>query len=605
MLPAIRQLCYYVAMIYKEENTGYILADSERDPLEKADRTITEEALSSYILSASGWRHVFAESGDEEDATERISSADAAITAVIAKAYYTYLRKKGARILLATDARPTGRVLADITLRILVSEGASVSYISMASAPEAMAYSNDGFDSFCYISASHNPIGHNGFKFGRSGGVFSKEEAEELKGLLFSLIPKAGEVIAEAERKFSMAEYTHVLDSLKSEKEKALSYYRAFVLRTAGKDEHFHAECGIAADINGSARALSIDREFLTSIGCEYRAINDQAGRVAHAIVPEGENLIPCRDFLEKCYSEDKHFIIGYTPDNDGDRGNFTYIDRSGKGEILQAQEVFALIVAIELADLSKKGVGNLAVAVNGPTSERIDAIAACFGAKVFRAEVGEANVVNLAAALREQGYTVHVLGEGSNGGNITEPAKVRDPLNSIMTILKLFSDKELYSYLITALGHKAEGEVSIQGVIDALPVYTTTGAFSSQAKLKVRHTDYRAMKKEYENLFTAEFKSKDLGRYGITCYEIHQTEGTSEKIGIGEEYRSGECKGGLKAVFTDKDGGHLAYIWMRPSGTEPVLRLLADVRGDEKALHDELLTWQRSLIERADASLD
>lgn len=591
-------------MIYKEENTGYILADSERDPLASASRTITDNDIASYILSASGWRHVFAKSGDEEDATEEISNADAAITAVIAKAYFTYLSKQGARILLATDARPTGRILADITLRMLLSEGAQVSYISMASAPEAMAYSNDGFDSFCYISASHNPIGHNGFKFGRDGGVFSKEEAEELKKIFFSLLPKAGEVIAKAEKDFDKKAYLKVLEAIKGEKQKALAYYKEFVLRTAGKDAGFRADCGIVADINGSARALSIDSSFLTSIGCEYKAINNKAGQVAHAIVPEGENLIPCRDFLEKCYSEDKRFIIGYTPDNDGDRGNFTYIDRNGKGEILQAQEVFALIVSIELADLSKKGARNLAVAVNGPTSERIDAIAAAFGAKVFRAEVGEANVVNLAAKLREEGYTVHVLGEGSNGGNITEPAKVRDPLNSIMTILKLFSDRELYSYLCSRLGHEA-GEVSIQGVIDALPVYTTTGAFSTQAKLKVRHTDYRAMKKAYEALFTAEFSSRDLGRYGITGYEIHQTEGTVERIGIGEEFRSGECKGGLKAVFTDGNGEHVAYIWMRPSGTEPVLRLLCDVKGENKALHDELLTWQRSLIERADSSLD
>ena len=56
---------------------------------------------------------------------------------------------------------------------------------------------------------------------------------------------------------------------------------------------------------------------------------------------------------------------------------------------------------------------------------------------------MGEANVVNLARNLREQGYQVRILGEGSNGGTITNPAAVRDPLNTIFALLKLLSIKD------------------------------------------------------------------------------------------------------------------------------------------------------------------
>ena len=58
----------------------------------------------------------------------------------------------------------------------------------------------------------------------------------------------------------------------------------------------------------------------------------------------------------------------------------------------------------------------------------RIEEIAEAFYASVYRAEVGEANVVNLARSLRDKGFTVPILGEGSNGGNITHPAAVRIP---------------------------------------------------------------------------------------------------------------------------------------------------------------------------------
>ena len=86
---------------------------------------------------------------------------------------------------------------------------------------------------------------------------------------------------------------------------------------------------------------------------------------------------------------------------------------------------------------------------------------------------------------------------------------------------------------------------------------------------------------------------------------KLHQTEGVNEVIGIGEKFRSPAAKGGLKMVLLDKYGNHAAYMWLRPSGTESVLRVLVDVKGKKEALHDRLLSWQRSLIDEADKALD
>ena len=598
-------------MKYIDKKTGYFICDTSADPLRGINITAEEtgSALSSYILSASGWRNVFAASKDEEDAGETINDADMIICAAVAKVFYGNLKKENAKILLASDARPTGRILSYITMRILSSLGAHVSYLFISAAPETMAYSHAGFDAFCYISASHNPIGHNGFKFGFDGGVYERSISDRLASDLKECIARSN--VVEEMKEISSRADEKVLDEIMSryeeEKVRALACYRDFVLRTAGVDESFRADCGIVGELNGSARSLSIDEEFLSSVGCRTHYVNNKAGAVVHAIVPEGENLIPCRDLLKKCHDEDPSFILGYCPDNDGDRGNFVYIREStGESLILEAQEVFALVVAIELADLSYKNTPNLAVAVNCPTSERIDRIAECFGAKVFRAEVGEANVVNLAAKLRDEGYTVHILGEGSNGGNITDPAKVRDPLNSIMSVLKLFADEDLYRYAVRKLaGKETEGKPSIEGLISALPVYTTTGAFSKLAKMYVRHTAWAELKKEYEKLFVVQWQNMNFEEEGIESYEVHQTEGVNEVIGIGEKFRSASAKGGLKIVFLDKDGNHEAYMWLRPSGTESVLRVLVDVKGKKEALHDRLLSWQRSLIDEADKALD
>ncbi len=596
-------------MKYYDENSHLLIDDTDVDVLGNlsTDDNLVQNALSSYILSASGWRNVFAASKDEEDSREEITDEDKVIAVTIARAVYAYLGKPNAKILLGLDARPTGYTLGRLSAQALTSLGAEVTYIYIASAPEVMAYSNAGFDAFYYISASHNPIGHNGFKFGVNGGVFPREKCDVLTDLFKELVNGPG-VVEEAVRiihSLDKAKYAKVLEKVGENKKAALAYYKDFVLTTAGKDATFRSEVGFAVDFNGSARTLSIDESFLTSLGCPFISINNKPREVKHAIVPEGENLFFCRDELEKAYKADKRFILGYTPDNDGDRGNFVYInEESGKADILQAQEVFALVVTIELADQKRMGKKNLAIAVNGPTSERIEAIAAYFDAKVFRAEVGEANAVNLGQKLREDGYTVHVLGEGSNGGNITEPAKVRDPLNSAMTFLKFLSDKELYEYIMTTLGGKAE-KPSILALLNTLPEYTTTPVFSALAKMHVKHKDYSRMKTEYEKLLREEYPLQNLEAEGITGYEIHQTEGIVERIGEGSAFRSGECKGGLKVVFLNSEKEHLGFMWLRPSGTEPLLRVEVDLKGKKEALHDKLLSWQRSLIEKADNALN
>ncbi len=598
-------------MRYIDERTGLEVCDSALDPLcgIRCDSPSVARALDSYILSASGWRNIFVSSKDEEDPSCTVGDEDMVITAHIAKVLYDSLGMKTPSILLAVDARPTGRILAYITMRVLCALGAKVSYLFISAAPETMAYSHCGFDAFCYISASHNPIGHNGFKFGSEGGVYERSISDAMATRLRESVGR--DDVVDVARSLSAVACIDDIDAVMAQypgqKAMALEHYRRFVLDTAGVDESFHACCGIVGELNGSARSLSIDKDFLKSIGCRTHFVNDTPGRVVHAIVPEGENLIPCRDELARCHAQDPSFILGYCPDNDGDRGNFVYVRQSdGQCEILQAQEVFALVVAIELADLSRRGVSDLAVAVNCPTSERIDAIASVFGAKVFRAEVGEANVVNLASQLRESGHVVHVLGEGSNGGNITAPAKVRDPLNSIMSVLKLFADPGLFSYAVEKLtGRRPDAEPSIEGLIDAMPHYTTTGAFSTLAKMHVKHTCWARLKNEYETLLVRQWPGMHLEDEGIVSYEVHQTEGTKEVVGLGEAFRSPAAKGGLKVVFLQNDGTHAGYMWLRPSGTESVLRVLVDLKGDRQALHDRLLSWQRSLIEEADSALD
>ncbi len=87
---------------------------------------------------------------------------------------------------------------------------------------------------------------------------------------------------------------------------------------------------------------------------------------------------------------------------------------------------------------------------------------------------------------------------------------------------------------------------------------------------------------------------------YGIRSYKTILTNGTNERyVSPDESWNNGN--GGLKIMFYNERNRPYGYIWMRPSGTEPVFRILCDIRGDEFAAERSMLRWETSMIKKAD----
>jgi len=646
------------------------------------------EALSHIILSASGWRGLFAENGDEESAAPGISETHRIIAAIAAKVFSDYLaalpaQEKKRAVIVGRDTRPTGEAIADAVIRSLLAEGREVHYTGITAAPEIMAYarSNDpdsdaSAAGFIYISASHNPIGHNGLKFGLTdGGVLQADENALLVSAFRSFIaspgyPEREKALLEETGSLSAEKLSGVYAAADNRKKAALAAYRDFTgevisgFRDSAKREEFFAvvrrgiekrPLGIAADFNGSARTLSIDREFFSSLGMGFYGFNEKPGEIVHRIVPEGESLEPCRAFLEELHRKDPSVILGYVPDCDGDRGNLVIaaMGNSSEGDnrarILEAQEVFALACVAELSFLvwtgelrydsegkstfpgnaafprkaltRAAGAAKAAIAVNDPTSLRIERIAQAFDVSVFRSEVGEANVVGLARKLREQGYLVRILGEGSAGGTIIHPSAVRDPLETLGAILKLLSIREKghtgmgVFEIWCSLSDQTESyreDFSLADIIASLPAFATTGAYTKDALIKVETADHRALKERYQKIFLREWEDKKESlkkQYGISGWEAIAYNGMEERRGISRFGDAG--RGGLKIEFfglSSQRESKIACIWMRGSGTESVFRVMADAAnsgpaGSDRLLEQILIEWQRQMVLEADAA--
>ena len=589
------------------------------------------------ILSASGWRKVFAVSGEETDTTTEIGIENTCISVLSALVFSDYVKKRTGKrtptIVLGIDTRPTGPEIANVMIRLLLKEKVVVRYVGVTAAPEIMAYSKL-FDGFIYISASHNPIGHNGIKFGlNDGGVLNGKEnallVEEFKAKCSDefALQNVSRLISVR----SQSDLEWVYSESISTKKEALEIYKTFsknvissLTNVSLQDKFFDNlkaqikanPIGIVCDFNGSARTMSIDKEIFAENNLNFYPFNDIPGKIVHEIIPEPENLVYCAKKMEELQKAGtKDAILGYMPDCDGDRGNIVYWDsKTDSAQILKAQEVFSLSVLAELAFsywLNKNNSSyKPAVAVNCPTSMRIDEIAKAFNAKVFRGEVGEANVVNTARLARKEGYTVRILGEGSNGGTITFPSSVRDPINTIFAFIKLLTIKDtpegkgLFHIWCQLSGQedKYKNDFTLSDVLETLPVYTTTGVSESRAILKISTMDHAKLKGNFQKVFENSFKNGADGllkKYGISSYKCILTNATTEKVDAKDFSESG--KGGLKIQLFENSDKPSAFIWMRGSGTEPVFRIMCDVKGNNPDKEKDLLAWETKMLLEAD----
>lgn len=575
--------------------------------------------LDKMILSASGWRKVFGE--HEESHNTYIKPEDKLIVAGVALVFYNYLAKKNnvptkvaPLICTACDSRPTGNDISEAIIKTLISLGCQVRHLGICAAPEIMSYVKMRAEvaGFIYISASHNPIGYNGIKFGVSdgavlGGEGSTEMIKEFKTLMSD--SKTTEKLTKLIETASLQTFAQVIEEKEKWKKESFKTYLDFNLSICGYKSNTSInsdsfEIGIVEDFNGSARCTSIDKEFFKTLGLKTTFLNTTAGEIPSPILPEGENLSHCRKALENAYEKDSAFILGLMPDCDGDRGNLVFINsNTKKAEILKAQQVFALTCLAELSYITETNMANgkkIAIAVNGPTSLVIDKIANSFNATVFRAEVGEANIVNLSKKLSEDGWFVRYLGEGSNGGNITLPATVRDPLNTVGAVVR---------YLKNSLAkEKNLSPVEIfNKMIKTIPPFTTTETEDSLAKMKIKTKDHGVLKENYEKIFIRQWQEKKdylKKEAGITNFQEINYMGREAVAGDGKKARQlCNCyQGGLKILFTDDTGYHKGFIWMRGSGTEPIFRLMADTEGENNLLERFLINWQRQMVEEADS---
>ncbi|MGL5956903.1 MAG: phosphoglucosamine mutase, partial [Brevinema sp.] len=94
------------------------------------------------------------------------------------RAFAAYILEKGGkRVLMGRDGRPTGEVLARFSASVLNMMGLDVIDAGIVPTPTILYGVREyGFDAGIMLSASHNPLEWNAFKFVKKGGVFTDDD---------------------------------------------------------------------------------------------------------------------------------------------------------------------------------------------------------------------------------------------------------------------------------------------------------------------------------------------------------------------------------------------------------------------------------------------
>lgn len=521
--------------------------------------------------------------------------------AALACAYgYCYglrvLRPARATLLLGRDPRPTGsslvRALARGLLAAAADAGAELNLIDLGIITTPLAQTavrSLESDGGAIVTASHNPLDHNGFKFLTGCGAPSGDSAAPPGALLSAadmerVISDVHDIATRESEQFARqinavtpaqvesALYGHDNDASRIRAERAY-------LDVIGHDWDIAPHClkpltlGPALlDPNGGAGS-GIDARVLEHFGVRVIEINAELGYPEHGIDTDGIDPASGRHMLLRvaraAARERAHFGVAF--DYDADRGNLV-LPGHDESAIIQPQRVSAFNIALALArrKLNDSDGDRLAVVMSDATSLASERVAAAFGAKVFRVETGEINVVSRMHSLRQEGYDVPVGVEGTNGGTIFESSTCRDGLQAALSAALAESQPEVAREWMR-MASRTDGSVfdaarplSLTELVSSVPA--NSNAFVSMSSPPLSHAD---LKRRVERRFVSETWPRLQSRF--EGYEFQNFEGTQA---VSE--RTGDETGGWRVLLRSPE--RRAFVFLRGSRTEAgVWRMTVD----------------------------
>lgn len=339
----------------------------------------------------------------------------------------------GKRIVIARDTRPSGPFFHQLVLGTLLATGKEVFDIGIAPTPTLKcAVKLYKADAGIIISASHNPINWNGFKFIDERGLFwGKGKQRDWLSALNSYAPE------KIYRPIKALGSYRLVDALSGHIDAVYDF-----LRKEGGEKKIQSirqrKYLVLIDAGAGAGAEALPA-LLEKLGCQVVPLHCQflAGMRKFPRSPE-----PSPGALKKLAQmvKKRRAAIGFALDPDADRLAVVSPER---GAISEEYTLPLALLGLDplLKRRQKAGKSNHLV-LNLSTSSLCNYFSKTHNTKIFRSAVGEVSVVHLMQKKKA------VFGGEGNGGVIVPnvPSFGRDPLVASALILSAMAEANVSS---------------------------------------------------------------------------------------------------------------------------------------------------------------
>jgi phosphomannomutase len=492
-----------------------------------------------------------------------------------------------ARFVLARDPRPTSPALARVQAEGLSSAcrhlGVNLELIDLGVASTPLwQHSVRLFDcqGGVMITASHNPIEDNGWKYATGVTTVAMDPAPP--GALLSAAEMANLIRAAGAFTPVTVREPVTLTTDDTSRERALVEYVRFIADTYGAHTK---DARVVLDPNGGAASDIAGRVF-RGLGVDAIVVNGHAGEPTHEVDVEqvradGTHVLDA--LADRVRREGALFGLAF--DFDADRGNLTYVDVAGRAHIPSPQAAAAINTAIALAVHRRAADGRQpAVVASDATSCRVDQIAAAFGAEMVVVETGEINVVSAMRDLDAHGKRAVVGVEGASGGTIFAGTTCRDGALVGAGALLAAADDELRAITAATLAPGHPLAAGLAGLIEVLPPQRSFTLKCTAPLDWSKTVDH--LNRELRDVFATEL-SRDWARFDIQ-YTSTRYAGPDRPVSSGYGWKARLFRPGAEG-----------FLWMRGSKTEAgVVRIVGD--GPDTGSAQALLQLGERLLEAA-----
>lgn len=346
----------------------------------------------------------------------------------------------GQRVIIGRDSRPSGEYLEHLAVGILQSMGKDVLSLGVVPTPTVKAVTrSQKAAGGIMISASHNPIQWNAFKFIGPKGFFLSQDHINV-------------ILSKIQTSDYLPNRFEKIGSLKAGPDLWKSHLENVLARVDVRKIRNRKFKVLMDSVNGGGSLVL--PALLRELGCMVEELYCQPdGRFPRPPEPTPKAL---KSTARKVKETDVD--IGFALDPDADR---LVVLTPLRGSLLE--EYTLPLSYLSLANEYKK---NSKVVVNLSTSFINDHVAAAFGHKVLRSKVGEANVV---ASMIEN----RAIFGGEGNGGVIDPkidSYGRDSLSGVAHILNMLANEK----------------VSIDTVMDRLPAIFMEKTTAPLAGLKI-----------------------------------------------------------------------------------------------------------------------